>query len=207
MVKKQWTYNAFLFFMLLPLFLHAQDEEAAVKAINKFQEELNKEYKDAEKSPLDPKDRRRFKRHEFFPIDLKYKVTARLEKGVDETTFKMKTSTTRLADYKKFAVAVFQLDGKEYRLPIYQSLDLMKKGEYKDYLFLPFTDLTNGDETYGGGRYLDLSIPAGDDLIIDFNQAYNPYCAYSKRYSCPTVPEENNIEMKIEAGLKSVGKH
>ena len=71
-----------------------------------------------------------------------------------------------------------------------------------DYLFLPFLDATNGIETYGGGRYIDLSIPQGNQLTIDFNTAYNPYCAYNEKYSCPIVPRENYLPLKINAGVK-----
>ena len=79
----------------------------------------------------------------------------------------------------------------------------MKQLEYKDYLFLPFTDLTNGTVTYGGGRYIGLRIPkSGNKIIIDFNQAYNPFCAYSGNYSCPIVPEENNLDVQVKAGVK-----
>ena len=73
---------------------------------------------------------------------------------------------------------------------------------YKDYLFLPFTDPTNGVTTYGGGRYLDLMIPATKVVQLDFNKAYNPYCAYSGNYSCPIPPEENHLEIEIKAGVK-----
>jgi len=78
----------------------------------------------------------------------------------------------------------------------------MKEEEYRDYLFLPFTDLTNGEQTYMGGRYLDLSIPEGDTIVLDFNRAYNPYCVYNKKYSCPLVPPVNALNTKISAGIK-----
>ena len=75
--------------------------------------------------------------------------------------------------------------------------------EYEDYLFLPFTDKTNGDSSYGGGRYLDLKLPEGDSIIIDFNQAYNPYCAYNDKYSCPVPPKSNNLDIEVLAGVKT----
>lgn len=75
--------------------------------------------------------------------------------------------------------------------------------QYKDYLFFPFTDTTNGNETYDGGRYIDLRIPAsGNEIIIDFNKAYNPFCAYSAGYSCPIVPAENNLDIPITVGVR-----
>ena len=73
---------------------------------------------------------------------------------------------------------------------------------YENSLFVPFTDLTNGKETYGGGRYMDVEIPEGDSIVLDFNKAYNPYCAYSTNYSCPIPPKENDLPISINAGLK-----
>jgi uncharacterized protein (DUF1684 family) len=97
----------------------------------------------------------------------------------------------------------FEIDGRSFNLPVYQSKDMMKMLEHKDYLFFPFTDLTNGSKTYGGVRYIGLKIPKeGNNVIIDFNQAYNPYCAYSGRYSCPIVPQENHLDIEIRAGVK-----
>ena len=81
-------------------------------------------------------------------------------------------------------------------------MDLMRKDAYKDYLFLPFRDATNGKQTYGGGKYLDLKIPEGNEIIIDFNKSYHPYCAYNAHdYNCPIVPEENTLSLEIKAGV------
>jgi uncharacterized protein (DUF1684 family) len=101
----------------------------------------------------------------------------------------------------------FNLKGNAYRLNVYQNQDLMKKEGFEDYLFLPFLDDTNGEESYGGGRYIDLGIPEGDEVVIDFNKAYNPYCAYNEKYSCPIVPRENYLDLKVEAGVKAFQKH
>ena len=85
---------------------------------------------------------------------------------------------------------------------MYQSIDLLKNPKYKNYLFLPFKDATNGTDTYGGGKYLDLEIPKARTIIIDFNQSYHPYCAYNAYdYNCPIVPEENNLPIEIKAGV------
>ena len=82
----------------------------------------------------------------------------------------------------------------------------MREEGYEDYLFLPFTDLTNGEETYGGGRYIDLSIPEGNTIQLDFNKAYNPYCTYNKKFSCPLVPSVNSIKTRVVAGVKDFKK-
>ena len=81
-------------------------------------------------------------------------------------------------------------------------IDLIKKDGYKDYLFLPFSDLTCGKDSYIGGRYIDMRIPKSNTVLIDFNKAYNPYCAYSYKYSCPIVPLDNDLDIEILAGVK-----
>ena len=104
--------------------------------------------------------------------------------------------------YVKYAELRFTLLGKTCKLDVFQSLDLAKIDEYKDSLFLPFTDLTSGNGSYGGGRYVDLRIPLGDSVTIDFNTAYNPYCAYNHDYSCPIPPKQNDLQVEVKAGVK-----
>jgi uncharacterized protein (DUF1684 family) len=113
----------------------------------------------------------------------------------------MNTSSGKLKMYSEYARLEFEIDGKNYELYAYQSHRLRAMDEYKDYLFLPFKDHTNGIESYGGGRYIDLSIPEGETILLDFNQSYNPYCAYRDGYSCPIPPEENHLELKVNAGI------
>lgn len=172
-----------------------------------WQRQMNADFKDATKSPLTDKDRKGFKGLDFFKFDSAYIVNAKLKRTPDEKPFKMKTTTDRLADYVKFGVITFELDGKEHELNIYQNIGLLKKPGYEDYLFLPFLDNTNGEESYSGGRYVEARIPEGNEIVIDFNTAYNPYCAYSDRYSCPIVPRENTLYTKVEAGVKAYKKH
>jgi uncharacterized protein (DUF1684 family) len=74
--------------------------------------------------------------------------------------------------------------------------------EYGDYLFLPYGDLTNGNTTYSGGRYINMRTVEGDTIVIDFNQSYNPYCAYSDRFSCPKIPSDNQLKLEVKAGVK-----
>ena len=101
---------------------------------------------------------------------------------------------------------IFELNGIAHELEVYRSLDLIGEEGYEDYLFLPFADESNGESTYGGGRYIDLTIPEGDVLVIDFNRAYNPYCVYNKKYSCPLVPRQNYLKTKVKAGVKDFKK-
>ena len=172
-----------------------------------FQEELNALFADGDESPLTEEDWLTFEQLEFFPIDTSYRVRAQLEFHKDSKPFAMQTTTDRLPIYKLYATARFQLKGKECALEIYQSQDLINDPEHSDYLFLPFTDKTNGNSTYGGGRYIDLSIPEGKEIIIDFNQSYNPYCAYNSEYSCPVPPRVNDLALEIRAGVKAYGDH
>ena len=172
-----------------------------------FQKELNAEYKDASTSPLKNKDLKKFKALEFFKFDSTYVVTAQLKLTPDTQYFSMQTTTSRVSQERVFGVLTFELKGKKYELNVYQGKDLMTRDGFKDYLFLPFLDNTNGESTYGGGRYIDLRIPDGDTIEIDFNKAYNPYCAYNEKYSCPIVPLSNYMETSIEAGIKVFKKH
>ncbi|NNC85503.1 MAG: DUF1684 domain-containing protein, partial [Bacteroidia bacterium] len=125
----------------------------------------------------------------------------------DGRVFEMKTSTARLPVYKTYAKLTFQLDGKDYQLFAYQNQkERDENDEYKDYLFIPFTDLTNGETSYGGGRYLDMKIPKTNEVELDFNTSYNPYCCYNDKYSCPIPPMENHLLIEINAGVKDYGK-
>ncbi len=167
-----------------------------------FQQTLNKEYGDKEESPLTEEDFKTFKGLDFYPIDEKYIVEATFVRTPEEKIFKMKTTGTRTPEYVKYGQLIFRLDGNEFKLNLYQNIDLIKKEGFADYLFLPFSDLTCGKESYIGGRYIDMRIPKSDIIIIDFNKAYNPYCAYNHKYSCPIVPLENDLQVAIFAGVK-----
>jgi len=193
-MKKQLVFIAVMFCCFFAI---AQEKTAA-----DFQKELNAEYKDPEKSPLLKEDLAKFEALPFFEINEKFLVKARFKRSKRSKAFQMKTTTDRLPTYEKYGVASFEIDGKTYQLSIYQNHALREMEEYKDYLFLPFGDATNGEESYGGGRFIDLKIPDSDEIIIDFNQAYNPLCAYNHKYSCPIPPDENKLTVRIEAGVK-----
>lgn len=171
--------------------------------ILKFQEELNAEFKDPETSPLADRFRINFESLDFFEPDTSYVVQAEFIRTPEALPFAMPTTTDRESTEVVYGIAKFTLNGKDHELEIYQSPELITQAEYEDYLFLPFTDKTNGEETYGGGRYLDLTIPKGDKIILNFNKAYNPYCAYNKKFSCPIVPKVNNLDTEIKVGVKA----
>jgi len=180
-----------------------QEKNKSVVDLSKeFQYKLNLEYADKDSSPLTKKDFKTFSSLDFYPINSDLIIEASFKRTPNEKPFDMLTTTSRLAKYVKYGIANFMIDGENIQLNIYQNIDLIKKEEYKDYLFLPFTDLTNGKESYYGGRYIDLRIPKENTIIIDFNQAYNPYCAYNNKYSCPIPPKENSIDVAVKAGVK-----
>lgn len=197
--------NLTLIFLVVFSLSCAQEKKVSNEE-TEWQKEMNADFKDATKSPLKDKDRKNFEGLDFYKFDSTYVVKATIKRTPDAKPFKMKTTTERLPDYVQYAVVTFTLKGKEYSLNIYQNLGLMEEEGYEDYLFLPFLDDTNGNGSYPGGRYTEARIPKGDTLIIDFNTAYNPYCAYNVKYSCPIVPSENYVATEIEAGVKAFKK-
>ena len=181
----------------------ALDQTNALADILAFQEKLNEEFKNPETSPLPDRFRKDFEGLDFYEPDTNLIFQARLELTPNALPFDMPTTTERKSRETVYGVAHFTLNGNPQRLEIYQNKELMLDEGFEDYLFLPFTDATNGETTYGGGRYLDLRIPSGTSIEINFNKAYNPYCAYNKKYSCPIVPPVNDLNFKIEAGVKA----
>lgn len=142
-----------------------------------------------------------FKGLDFFLCDKNYRITCKFEKNIGKK-FKMPTSTERKPIYRRYGYVYFKIDGQECKLTVYQNIELSKQKAFKNNLFIPFRDATSGNESYGGGRYIDVEIPMNDELVIDFNLCYNPYCAYSPRYSCPIPPAENTLQIAIKAGEK-----
>ncbi|WP_413998571.1 DUF1684 domain-containing protein [Flavobacterium sp. W1B] len=191
-----------LFVFLVQLNFGFAQEKFDVTSVTKFQTDLNSEYADAKTSPLMAEDLATFKSLDFYPINEKFFVTAKFIRTKKEKPFVMKTTGDKKPVYVKYGEAHFILDGKDLKLNIYRNIALSKKKEYKDHLFLPFSDLTCGNESYVGGKYIDLKIPKGNTITIDFNISYNPYCAYNHKYSCPIVPLENDLNIAIEAGVK-----
>ncbi|MEJ2112885.1 MAG: DUF1684 domain-containing protein [Flavobacteriaceae bacterium] len=197
----------FILFIVAFSILNCAKDKQPILGETEFQREMNIEFKDATSSPLTEKDRKHFKGLDFFPVDSAYVLTGNFKRTPNEKPFKMKSTTDRLPVYLKYGEVTFALQGKTFKLNIYQNQELITKEGYEDYLFLPFLDQTNGITSYGGGRYVDARIPVGDTLIIDFNKAYNPYCAYNDKYSCPIVPRVNYLPILIEAGVKAFGQH
>ncbi|MDN5212841.1 DUF1684 domain-containing protein [Fulvivirgaceae bacterium BMA12] len=156
----------------------------------------------SKESPLSEEDKRNFQGLSYYPVNELFKVKASLELIPAREIVTMPTSDGKEKRYRKFANARFELKGKMLQLVVYEPLQKLD-----NLLFLPFADGTSALETYGAGRYLDFEVPDGDELIIDFNLAYNPYCAYSDKYSCPLPPRENFMSIAIEAGEKNYLKN
>lgn len=135
----------------------------------------------------------------YFPIDRKYKVTAKVERIQKRQITLIKNNVGLSQRYLKYAWLKFEIDEQPQKL-------LVLKPLFDGALFLGFSDDTNGDTSYGGGRYLDIGELKGDRVLLDFNLAYNPYCAYSAKFQCPFPPRENILAVKIEAGEKEYGK-
>lgn len=191
-------------FILVSTCIDSQVKKDSILAhIKKEQADLVKFYLDSTTTPLSKAERVDFKGIQHFPINLKYRVTATLQKFDQKDTVVFATSSSRLKRYIKYATAKFKLDGKTHSLILYRMADNKNK-EYANLVFLPFTDLTSNNETYGGGRYLDLEVTDANTMIIDFNLCYHPYCAYSHNgWSCPIPPKENFVNAKINAGVKN----
>ena len=168
--------------------------------LNEFQEQLNASFKDATTTPLNNKDLKSFKGLDFFQIDSNYVVKAKIIPVSDTKKIKLSTSTGSELTVIKYAELIFMISMKEYKLFSYKYVN---SNDYPpNHLFVPFLDKTNGDETYGGGRYLDLYQNSSIKITIDFNNSYNPLCAYNESYSCPIVPKENFLDFRVMAGVK-----
>ena len=211
-IKKRFKMkkNILILCVLSVLFSCNSQGKRALLGKTEYQQKLNASYKDATKSPLKKKDLKQFKGLDFFPVDAAYIVTATLVKTVNAPTFEMATTTDRKPLYKEYGQLSFTLKGKACELTIYRSQDDLRDEKYKDYLFLPFTDATSSDESYGGGRYMDVMTTdenADGTISLNFNNTYNPYCAYNDKYSCPLTPRKNHLDVAIKAGIMVFEKH
>jgi uncharacterized protein (DUF1684 family) len=152
-------------------------------------------------SPLQKED---LKHLNFFNPDSTYTIKAAVKILKNEKIFKMPTYDGTNKEFIRYAQVNFVLNGQRLKLTLYRNIALMANPAYKNLLFLPFNDSSNGESTYGGGRYIDLDVNhiVNKQIAIDFNKAYNPYCAYSDGYRCPIPPQENRLSIEILAGEK-----
>jgi uncharacterized protein (DUF1684 family) len=209
--KKRKIMRKIISFITLILLMSACNSQRKKTLIGatEYQQKLNESYKDGSKSPLKKNDLKNFKGLEFYPVDSSFIVTARLTKTKDATTFEMATTTDRKPLYKEYGILTFTLKGIDCSLTVYQSQDDLRDEKYKDFLFLPFTDNSSGNGSYAGGRYMDVMTTdekTDGTIVLNFNNSYNPYCAYNEKYSCPLTPRQNHLSLAVKAGIKDFKK-
>jgi uncharacterized protein (DUF1684 family) len=160
-----------------------------------YRKQKDDHFKTAENSPIE--DQVGFKELRYFKPDKKFRIKPVLLLIKDSSFITIANNDGEKNKYWRYAKAVFTIDDKTDTITLFRKASL--KAEDKNY-FIPFYDETNGDETYAGGRYIDMEIRDSIALILDFNLAYNPYCVYNYRFSCPVPPKENKLNRRIEAG-------
>ena len=177
------------------------------KEIKQHRSEYKADFLKEERSPFYNK-KEDLKYLRFYKPNKKYQVKADFKRTPKAESFDMATYSGQTRKYVKYGMLTFKIKGQDLKLAVYQNLTLAKMPQYKDHLFIPFKDFTNGESTYGGGRYIDINTTDIVDgvLLLDFNKCYNPYCAFSDGYSCPIPPKENHLDFAIKAGEKAFGK-
>ena len=161
--------------------------------LDAFRAEKNEFFGSHPQSPLTREQKKDFHGLQYFPENDSLRLEVQVEEFENKQTFEMQTSTGDVQVYEKFGKFRFEVDGEEVELTIYQS---------QHGFFLPFVDTLAGKETYPAGRYLEPEALPGGHFIVDFNIAYNPYCAYNEMWSCPITPAENRLKVAIRAGEK-----
>ncbi|ALJ01213.1 hypothetical protein DC20_04910 [Rufibacter tibetensis] len=176
------------------------NDESYTQAVLKFRENKDLSFRSVTRSPLPDSMRRTFNKLNYYAPSRNFEINADFTPIESKEPVAMPMTTGTQEPYFVKGKASFELEGQEHTLTLFQ-----KAGSVSDTLFIPFTDQTNGFETYGGGRYLD-AIPNGQTIVLDFNKAYNPFCAYNPEFACPMPPAENRLKVKIPAGEQAFAK-
>lgn len=186
-------------------FISLSAQESYKTNIITFRNNYIKEHLADKRSPIKAADTAFLR---FYPVNKNYRFVASVIVCHDCDSFEINTHSGKKKWYRKYATLHFSYKKKLLKLEVYQSLQLMRNQEYKNYLFVPFNDLTNYETTYAGGRYIDLQIDSikNGKIVLDFNKAYNPYCAYAEGFSCPIPPVANRLKIKILAGEQLFAK-
>ncbi|MBI3151255.1 MAG: DUF1684 domain-containing protein [Chloroflexi bacterium] len=161
--------------------------------LEEFRAEKDEFFGGHPQSPLTREQKKDFKGLDYFPENAALRLEVKVDEFENKASFEMQTSTGSVQMYEKFGKFHFTVDGQEAELTIYQS---------QHGFFLPFVDSLAGKETYPAGRYLEPEPLPGGRFLVDFNIAYNPYCAYNEMWSCPITPAENRLKVAIRAGEK-----
>jgi uncharacterized protein len=181
-------------------FMSGGDTAAYVEEINDERKEKDRFMRSSEESPF-RNTSEDYKGLVYYPPDPRYKIIADLTPIEKKKTVTLTTNDGKEQRYLEYAYAEFDLDGFHHKLLILEVIDM---GPFRGTLFFAFGDETSAVETYGAGRYLDLAkAPGSSTITLDFNKAYNPYCAYNETYSCPLPPPENLLTIPIRAGEKA----
>jgi uncharacterized protein (DUF1684 family) len=173
--------------------------------LEKIEKEREKQYKFIKfniDSPLDEEQKKNFKELDFYAIDPEFKVRAKLVPLEEKKMVELPMTDGSVEKYLKHSFAEFEIKGKPQKLLLLQSVKEMDKRNF----FLAFADETSGNETYGGGRYINLRQDGKNSITIDFNLSYNPYCAYNPDFACPLPPKENIMQIPIPVGEKDYKK-
>lgn len=165
---------------------------------------IDAEFKELGPSPLTEDQKARFTGLAYYPGDPTLCVEASFARSDEPQTFAMPTFDDRTIPFRRYGTFTFAIDGTTATLAAFQRMDL--PDERRQWLLIPFRDATNGRETYDGGRYLEVDLPAGANTVLDFNRASNPWCAYNPKFACPIPPAENRLAIPIEAGEKDFAK-
>lgn len=177
----------------------SDDDQSYIQGVLKERKEKDQFMRSAKESPI--KDQAAFDGLKYFEPDPRYRIIADLVAVKDRKSVVLGTNDGKEQRYLKYAYAEFNFDGVQNRLLI---LEIMDQGPFRGKLFLAFGDETSAVDTYGAGRYLDVAkVPGSTTITLDFNKAYNPYCAYNPTYSCPLPPRENLLGVAIKAGEKN----
>jgi uncharacterized protein (DUF1684 family) len=172
-----------------------------VVALLQERAEKDRSYREDPASPIRDEDRPGFGGLAYYPVDAAFRFRVKLHRYPRPERLLLATNTGEKRDALRYGYFEFAVGGTSCRLQVYRTEDSVSGG--KPYLFIPFLDATSGKETYGGGRYLDLEENTSGIYDLDFNRAYNPLCAYGRKYSCPLPPEENRLPVAILAGEKT----
>ncbi len=181
-------------------FIYANNQEEHHNKVIEWRKQKDDNYKLKDKTMLTEELMKDFEGLKYYEIDYTFRVNGSLIRFNDGRTFSINTTGGEVYEYLIYGKVSFKLKGKSFVLNVYRSKRTAESGQKKGALFIPFTDLTSGGLTYGGGRYLVLDVPDDEILVLDFNMAYNPYCVYNPEHSCPIPPEENDLNVMVDAG-------
>ena len=193
--------NRILLFVLIFSSSLVYSQNDYVNELIKHRKSVDIEFGDTTRSILPYSMALNFTHLNYFEVNEDYKVNCKVKISIGGE-FDMLTSKGKKKKYRRYGYLKFKINGKRFKLPVYQSIRLMKMDKYKDYIFIPFTDLTSGNQSYAGGRYIETIIPSGKRFVLDFNYAFNPYCHYTTGYNCTIPPSENFLNVEILAGEK-----